>query len=190
MQSESSVLSERSESKDILTSPTYHDQNKLKATETIIARPQESGAPLGLPDPCPTPARAKRLAGPPAALLAVPSTPNACNKSPIQTDKTRSQTRYPRMPYTVYLLRCTDGSIYVGHTSNLKRRLQDHSSANAAGHTKWHKPRRLLYTEQFETRSDACRRERQIKKWSRAKKEALAAGDLQRLHTLSKRRQL
>ena len=92
------------------------------------------------------------------------------------------------MPFHLYLLRCADGSIYVGHTSNLWRRLSDHASGNGARHTAWHTPRRLLYSEEFETRSEACKRERQIKKWSRAKKEALAGGDIQTLHALSVRR--
>ncbi|GEM_PF-2332768 len=49
-------------------------------------------------------------------------------------------------------------------------------------------PRRFLYSEEFKTRAEACQRERQIKKWSRAQKEALAAGDLNTLHSLARRR--
>jgi predicted GIY-YIG superfamily endonuclease len=57
-----------------------------------------------------------------------------------------------------------------------------------AGHTREYRPVHLLYTESFESEQDAMRREMQIKHWSRAKKSALAEGDVQALKKLAKRR--
>jgi predicted GIY-YIG superfamily endonuclease len=88
------------------------------------------------------------------------------------------------MPYFVYILRCLDGSFYIGHTNDLASRLHRHATCRGATHTSEHRPRKLVYTEECESRSAAMARERQLKGWTRAKKEALFAGDLSALRRL------
>jgi putative endonuclease len=90
--------------------------------------------------------------------------------------------------YSVYIARCSDGTLYVGHTGNLELREKEHNEGRGARYTAMRRPVRLVYTEAFESLEAAIRRERQLKHWSRAKKDALVAGDLQRLKRLSKRR--
>ncbi len=88
----------------------------------------------------------------------------------------------------VYLLRCQNGTIYVGQTHDIKKRLQRHTSGTGARHTSQIKPMELIYSEGSMSFSEAVARERQIKRWSRAKKLALASGDLDQLHSLSRGR--
>jgi predicted GIY-YIG superfamily endonuclease len=92
------------------------------------------------------------------------------------------------MLYFVYILEMLTGQLYVGTTGHLKRRLSDH--AKGFGHRTTHLGgyKRLLYTEYHPNRLSAVRRERQIKGWSRAKKLALASGNLTTLRGMSKRR--
>ena len=78
--------------------------------------------------------------------------------------------------YYVYILQCSDGSYYVGHTNNLHRRVTDHNAGIASRYTRDRTPARLLFSEPLPTRDEAVRRERQIKNWTRAKKEALIRG--------------
>ena len=90
--------------------------------------------------------------------------------------------------FTVYILECSDGSYYVGHTEDVDARLKAHNDGRAARYTYPRRPVTLAYSENFKTEDEAIRRELQIKGWARAKKEALIAGDLDRLKVLSKRR--
>jgi putative endonuclease len=90
--------------------------------------------------------------------------------------------------YVVYILRCADKSFYVGHTRNISNRLKAHKDGLGASYTSVRRPVTLAYTETHETRLEAVRRERQLKRWTREKKEALIRGDLDRLHALSVRR--
>jgi putative endonuclease len=75
--------------------------------------------------------------------------------------------------YFVYLMECADKSIYTGITTDLKRRFEEHSSDNGARYTRSHKVIRILYSERFENRSEASKREAEIKSWKRNKKLAL-----------------
>ncbi len=85
----------------------------------------------------------------------------------------------------MYILECSDGSYYTGSTKNLERRLLQHQNGAGANHTKKRLPVKLLYYESF-TRIDwAFYREKQVQKWTRAKKEALMRGDIEELHHLS-----
>ena len=77
------------------------------------------------------------------------------------------------MPFYVYILQCCDGSYYTGYTNNLKERLRQHLDGKGAKYTKAHKPDRVAYVENYETRSQAMKREKEIKKLSRQKKHAL-----------------
>jgi LAO/AO transport system kinase len=90
-------------------------------------------------------------------------------------------------PFFVYLLRCADGSDYVGQTDDLGMRLQQHGDG-LIGHTATRKPVELLWQGEFETREGAIAFERRIKGWSRAKKEALARGDWPAIQELARSR--
>ena len=92
------------------------------------------------------------------------------------------------MAFWVYMLKCADGSFYVGHTDDLERRVAEHQSGIIAGYTHSRRPVALAYAEGFPTRLEALAMERRIKGWTRAKKEALAAGDWQRISMLSRKR--
>ena len=83
----------------------------------------------------------------------------------------------PTLAYHVYLLRCSDGSHYVGHTNDLEQRLTTHERGAIEGYTLSRRPVELVFSDQFSTRLEAFHRERQIKGWSRARKEALIKGD-------------
>jgi predicted GIY-YIG superfamily endonuclease len=90
--------------------------------------------------------------------------------------------------YYVYILLCSDGSYYVGSTQNLSERVKAHVEGRGCRYTAQRRPVRLVYSESQESESAAVRRELQIKRWSRAKKEALIGGDRERLRQLSQSR--
>jgi predicted GIY-YIG superfamily endonuclease len=79
--------------------------------------------------------------------------------------------------YWVYMLRCSDGSYYTGHTDNLDVRLWQHQQGIAADWTRRRRPVELVWCLVGGTRDEVFAMERRIKNWSRAKKEALVAGD-------------
>ena len=89
----------------------------------------------------------------------------------------------------VYFLRLTSGVIYVGSSTDFEQRLDDHLSGQACRTTQLDPPVAVLRIETYATFSDARRRELQIKRWSRAKKEALIRGDRDLLKTLSRSRE-
>ena len=93
----------------------------------------------------------------------------------------------PTLTYYVYMLRCSDGSYYVGHTNDLEHRLAAHERGAIQGYTLSRRPVELVFGGQFSTRLEVFHRERQIKGWSRAKKEALIKGDWDQLVELSNR---
>ena len=92
----------------------------------------------------------------------------------------------------VYILRCSDGSYYVGSTrwEDPGRRLSEHElGVSATAYTASRRPVRIVFAEYFERIVEAVALERQIKGWSRAKKEALMARDFDLLKSLSRNRQ-
>jgi len=91
------------------------------------------------------------------------------------------------MPF-VYLVRCSDQSLYVGHTRDLAAREQTHNEGYGAAYTAKRRPVRMVYAEEYPSELEVLRRERQIKGWTSRKKEALIAGDNASLKSLSKRR--
>lgn len=93
------------------------------------------------------------------------------------------------MGFWVYLLRCRDGAYYAGHTEDLDVRIPQHQSGTIKGFTSNRLPVQLVWCAEFTTRYEAITTERQIKGWSRAKKEALIAGDWERLSLLARNRQ-
>jgi predicted GIY-YIG superfamily endonuclease len=91
------------------------------------------------------------------------------------------------MPHLVYILEMLTGHLYVGSTSNLKRRLLDHAKGFGHMTTRLGGYKRLVYTESFPDRLSAIRREHQIKGWTKAKKLALANDNLTELKKLARR---
>ena len=90
----------------------------------------------------------------------------------------------------LYILKCADGSYCTGTTrADLEKRVGEHRAGLFDGYTAQRRPVRLVYSEYFDRITDAIAAERQIKGWSRAKKEALIAGDFARLRAESRRRQ-
>ena len=90
----------------------------------------------------------------------------------------------------VYLLRCADRSYYVGSTrGTLEQRVGEHNAGTFGGHTATRRPVALVWSQDFDRITDAIAAERQLKGWSRAKKEALIRGDYAMIGALAKRRQ-
>ena len=79
------------------------------------------------------------------------------------------------MSFYVYILLCHDGSFYTGYTKDLDARTKLHQNGKGAKYTKAHKPQRLAYVELFDSRSNAIKREREIKKLSHQQKIYLAS---------------
>jgi predicted GIY-YIG superfamily endonuclease len=77
----------------------------------------------------------------------------------------------------VYVLECADGSYYTGHTTDLAKRLAEHRWGEVNGWTRSRLPVELVLQQEMPDKDQAFLAERRIKKWSRAKKEALIAGD-------------
>jgi predicted GIY-YIG superfamily endonuclease len=84
----------------------------------------------------------------------------------------------------LYILRCADGSLYVGETDNLDERVARHKEGRACAFTAPRRPVELVYVEELASRAEARRRERQLKQWTRRKKEALASRDFKLLKRL------
>ncbi len=75
------------------------------------------------------------------------------------------------MAYYVYILECADATLYIGSTNNMAKRLLAHNTSKIGAHyTKTRRPVILKYSEQFETKSEALKREYALKKLSRAEK--------------------
>jgi putative endonuclease len=87
------------------------------------------------------------------------------------------------------ILKCADGSYYTGTTrADLDKRVAEHQAGTFDGYTSTRLPIMLVYSEFFDRITDAIAAERQIKGWSRAKKEALIHGDYAGLQSASRRR--
>ena len=84
-------------------------------------------------------------------------------------------------PYFVYILRCSDGSLYIGKTNDVDARVSRHNDGRGSSFTASRRPVHVVFTETYDSRDEALARERQLKRWTRAKKEALIAGDLLRI---------
>ena len=88
--------------------------------------------------------------------------------------------------FFLYILRCSDGTYYVGHTENLEMRIAAHQQGEIPGYTIGRRPIKLLFAQDFPSRQEAFERERQVKGWSRKKKEALIQGDWDALRQAAK----
>lgn len=82
--------------------------------------------------------------------------------------------------HTVYILRTSLNTLYIGQTNNLKKRLQEHKNKTkkSAKYLRLFSYFELVYQEHYSTRVEAMRRELQLKNWTKEKKEALISGDL------------
>ncbi len=91
--------------------------------------------------------------------------------------------------YWTYILRCSDGSYYVGITNNMDQRLEQHQSGTDSGaYTFTRRPVELVYQNMSMTPDAAIELEKKLKGWSRAKKEALINGEFELLPKLSKKK--
>ena len=90
--------------------------------------------------------------------------------------------------FFVYILRCADRSLYVGHTTDVSVRVQTHNEGRGALWTACRRPVTVVFQEVQPSEEKAMARERQIKRWSHAKKLALINGDQAKLKSLAKRR--
>ncbi len=100
---------------------------------------------------------------------------------PLQPQKT--------MAAWLYVLRLKSGQLYVGATKDLDHRCSEHFEGKACQTTKFDPPIALVHSEEYETHLEARRREAQVKRWSRAKKEALVSGEVVKLKELLKSRE-
>ena len=76
-------------------------------------------------------------------------------------------------PYYFYLARCADGSLYAGSCADLKEREDKHNSGKGAKYTSGRLPIRFVYHELLPSRSQACKREAEVKRWAKPRKEEL-----------------
>lgn len=90
------------------------------------------------------------------------------------------------MPFTVYILRTSSNTLYIGQTNNLEKRLKEHQNktSKSAKYMKYFSSFKLVYSEEYTSRIEAMKRERQLKKLTKAQKEALIKGNLELLKDL------
>jgi len=90
------------------------------------------------------------------------------------------------MFYFIYILRTSSNTLYVGQTNDLEKRIKEHEAKNSksAKYVRSFPSFELVYTEIYQTRKEAMKREYQLKNWTKAKKEALIIGDLNLLKKL------
>ena len=89
--------------------------------------------------------------------------------------------------FWTYILRCSDGSYYTGHTDDLDRRMAQHQAGEIEGYTQSRRPTELMWSQPFPTREEALNAELRLKDWSRAKKEALFREDWAALSAAAKK---
>jgi len=85
------------------------------------------------------------------------------------------------MTHCVYIVECSDGSLYTGYTTDVARRLQEHDAGDGAKYTRGRTPVTLRYVEYHDSRSDAQSREYEIKSLPRTQKQALLTDDNSRI---------
>jgi len=86
-----------------------------------------------------------------------------------------------------YILLCSDGSYYVGCTTNLLQRFGEHQAGTHDGYTAARRPVTMVWSEEFPSLDQAIDWERRLKRWSRKKKEAVIRGEFELLPSLSKK---
>jgi putative endonuclease len=77
------------------------------------------------------------------------------------------------MKHFFYIARCCDNSLYSGYTVNLEKREAQHNLGKGAKYTAARKPVKIIYSEEFESKSEAMQREAEVKQWKKSEKEKL-----------------
>lgn len=90
--------------------------------------------------------------------------------------------------WQVYIVECSDKTLYTGIAKDISRRLSEHNNGKGGRYTRIRTPIILAYKESHANRSEALKREAQIKRWPKDKKLSLIKGDLQKLTQISKSR--
>ncbi|MDZ7715052.1 MAG: GIY-YIG nuclease family protein [Balneolaceae bacterium] len=90
----------------------------------------------------------------------------------------------------IYILECSDGTYYTGCTSDLEKRISQHKEGLYDGYTSKRLPVKLIWNTEFRNISNAIDAERQVKGWSRSKKEALMKGDFDLLQELAQSKEM
>lgn len=80
--------------------------------------------------------------------------------------------------YFIYILKCSDGTLYTGYTNNLEKRIEAHNDGKGAKYTRSRRPVEMVYSEKFRSKSKALKREWEIKKMERVDKLWLVAGNV------------
>ena len=85
-----------------------------------------------------------------------------------------------KVEYKIYILRTSSNTLYIGQTNNLEKRLKEHKdkTSKSAKYMRYFSSFKLVYSETYASRKEAMERESELKKWPKAKKEALVAGKL------------
>lgn len=105
-------------------------------------------------------------------------------RNEAQRSEVEGENPGPTKGWRVYILLCRNGAYYVGVTNDLTRRWDEHRTGRGGHYTKCNPPVRLAHSEPFESRREAQARERQLKGWTRGKKQALIDGKLDLLKQL------
>ena len=92
------------------------------------------------------------------------------------------------MPYYVYIIRCVDGSFYTGYSRNVDSRVRQHVKGKGARYLRIHRPEALVHVEEFGSRAEAMRREREVKLLSHSQKSGLARSGTRAKHGAKKMR--
>ncbi len=97
---------------------------------------------------------------------------NALSERVVRKIEPRSESKGK---YVVYILKTSSNTLYIGQTNNLEKRLKEHKSkgTKSARYIKYFQSFQLVHSEEYSTRVEAMKREYQLKKWTRQKKEAL-----------------
>ncbi|RJP26158.1 MAG: GIY-YIG nuclease family protein [Actinobacteria bacterium] len=98
----------------------------------------------------------------------------------------RGLSRGAELAFYVYILRCSDNTYYTGYTRDIVQRLEEHNKGKAAKYTSGRRPVELVYSEVHAAKGSAMRREMEIKRWSRAQKQALIDGSVEVVEPLGK----
>jgi predicted GIY-YIG superfamily endonuclease len=92
------------------------------------------------------------------------------------------------LDFYIYILKCNDGTYYIGHTDDLEKRIAEHQTGSYAGYTCQRLPIQLVFFESFASRVEALDAERKLKKWSKEKKEMLITKGWEGMASFKKRK--
>lgn len=90
--------------------------------------------------------------------------------------------------FYIYILQCSDGTYYTGHTDNIEKRITEHENNIYECYTSTRLPIKLVYLESFASRAEALEAERKIKKWGKRKKDALISNGWEGIIALRKKK--